>query len=528
MNAIYKKALTIKSHNNTYELEQIHLNDNLLKMSLIIKDNENILNIFNNEFSLNELKNGNNFFNDCNSIKEIIDFLLTIVKNKKMEIVEVERNNNDFYYLIFYNELKNNNYKFKLNNVNQNNEINIISENPEKISVKKSVIESQNLPSNYNHSIFKSSLNIDSNMNVYKENNNNIFFTDKPKEFNEKKIIYEYDTCNNFTAFENCNGHNLVAWTIKNKYFIFLHNFSDEIGENYKINAHNSEIDSLQYFHEHNSKEDFIISFSKLDIDTLKFWKIQNERNIEFKMKFNKISMEVNIDKFCIFNRKYFNNNSYIFFYGKLNDYSQFNQDDNKYIFCCMKDIGLNNKINKNDIFLQINSYYNIIYMDTFYFFDDKELYLMNCTNENVEIIKQPFDSYSRIYFSKGKPVKHLSAFIVERYGFKELFEINQNEINIWDIDNNIKPKLSFYLRGSFLHDIILWNKDYILLSEKEEFMFVKVSNNKLETKLTQHIINGPSKVRKINLPKEKQSIVGIDDGKLCLWPIISDQENIE
>ena len=58
--------------------------------------------------------------------------------------------------------------------------------------------------------------------------------------------------------------------------------------------------------------------------------------------------------------------------------------------------------------------------------------------------------------------------------------------------------------------------------------MFVKVSNNKLETKLTQHIINGPSKVRKINLPKEKQSIVGIDDGKLCLWPIISDQENIE
>ena len=187
MNAIYKKALTIKSHNNTYELEQIRLNDNLLKMSLIIKDNENILNIFNNEFSLNELKNGNNFFNDCNSIKEIIDFLLTIIKKKKMEIVEVERNNNDFYYLIFYNELKNNNYKFKLNNVNQNNEINIISENPEKISVKKSVIESQNLPSNYNHSIFKSSLNIDSNMNVYKENNNNIFFTDKPKEFNEKK-----------------------------------------------------------------------------------------------------------------------------------------------------------------------------------------------------------------------------------------------------------------------------------------------------------------------------------------------------
>ena len=33
---------------------------------------------------------------------------------------------------------------------------------------------------------------------------------------------------------------------------------------------------------------EWLKEYSDIDVDTLKFWKIQNERNIEFKMKFNK------------------------------------------------------------------------------------------------------------------------------------------------------------------------------------------------------------------------------------------------
>ena len=158
-----------------------------------------------------------------------------ISKNKKRKIIKTKENTN---------------INDKLNDINgQITPIVIpISEN-EKVHKKR----------RSTNSVFKRrKIKVVKRRNKTKYNENVIYDPKDNVLIINKKSIPNYqcddDICNNFTAFENYNGHNLVAWTIKNKYFIFLHNLSDDFGENYTINAHNSEIDSVQYFHEHNSK----------------------------------------------------------------------------------------------------------------------------------------------------------------------------------------------------------------------------------------------------------------------------------
>ena len=77
-------------------------------------------------------------------------------------------------------------------------------------------------------------------------------------------------------------------------------------------------INSVQYFHDHNESSDYIISLSKLDDNIIKIWKIdyEKENNLLLIKSFTKQFFKRDIEIFCIFNyNEYDTENSYIFIY---------------------------------------------------------------------------------------------------------------------------------------------------------------------------------------------------------------------
>ena len=309
--------------------------------------------------SLEELKCENNYLSQFNSIKEIFDYFIKIIKSQNMQIVKPITPNIDFYYMEFFDqekqiylqiyipkeapiikELEEKNKKLEREKEYLISEIERISNiNDGKCKgVDESIVQSGlsgMAPSN--------SMQIrEKEKNILKENNNNISFRNEPVGFGDgKKISDGKDECENFTAFINMNQGSLIVWTIKRKGIIYIYDFKKDL-KTKKEEAHNNNINSVQYFHDHNENIDYIISLSKLDDDIIKMWKIDYEKDNKLLLiqSFTKHFFKREIEIFCIFNYdEYDEENSFLFIYGKSllikkNNEEDVNKFKNKEIIC--------------------------------------------------------------------------------------------------------------------------------------------------------------------------------------------------
>ena len=554
-----------KKYLKKYKLISANNNNNyIINLESLVKNNQKMLFIklthklvgreitFYTEKSLEEIFKEIDFLSvsEFNTINSLIDYFSKLIKSNN---ITVDRTNNLIYNLYLFDNDKNKIIKFYLKrkiemnhkNIEEieneilnmhksfENELNILEQKIEKLS--NELIEMSNNKSssikNFDMNKFEiitfgfminnindnEIINID---NILKENNNNIKFPVEP--INDKnKIIFnkEREKCELFTAFNLGNNHLIIVWTIKQKPNII--NFQWNNDDRNEIEAHNNEINSLQYFHNENIKDnnDYIISLSKNDEDTFKIWNILNEKKLElFKIiqlnDFGKI-----IDCFCIFNNKdYSGDNSFIFAY-----YENFMKSKNNNEIICYK---LDNMLNKikwedNKYTKLINSLEKIHYLDTFYYKNKNKLYLINSNERNVEIFENPLlNDYKGFYFGNNEKL-HLSAFIVERNDNIELFETNIKGINIWDINNFLEPKIKIELHNNFTYDICLWNNEFLLASTTSGFQFIKIEEGQSKIIIDNCRNKGTSKVRKIFSPQEGYSIIGIDhEQNLSLWPI--------
>ena len=551
MKSIKSFSFKLKSNENIY-LINIKVLDNIipnrLEILLTHKSSTEILQFYLNN-SKEDLIKENAFFAKFGTINELFSYLKKFISPKTFSIIKV---NKTYYYLNFFDSGMNQGFKLILKNKENNKNNTLFQANSinKEIKYKKKIVSELNsLPTeknkdgnnqiniraySKNSSIISyepkrqssiSSSDIGDSKIIFRENNNNISFDKIILDLKEEQIVSEEkDICDNFTAFNAKKSEStIITWSIKGQGFIHINNLNQENCK-YKIKAHNNNINSLQYFHDHNAHSEYIISLSNLDEETLKFWEIddENDNKLIFKKKFNKSFFKNTIDLFCIFNYNEYNeSNSFLFIYKFFNK----NIDINKDIECYILDEELNivnlgdgtNGILKNKI---IYNYYDINYLDTFYDFNKKELYLINCNDNNIEIISKIFENYSGLVFNYKDWKPHKSAFIKEINGILKLFEANQKGIIIWDLKNNSQPESLFPLPGFHPYEVISLNNDYLFVSENSRYLILKIDNKEIQMSFYKIKYKGNSKIRKIILPRGERAIVSIDDNKVKLWPI--------
>ena len=377
-------SFKLKSSHNEYILTMKLLNDKKpqkLEISLkhILKDEEIYFSI---QKSKGELIQENSYLSKFNSIQEIIDYFIKIIKSQNIHIIKPNTGNISYYYIEFFDQEKQLNIQILIPKVEVENIFHISG-----ISGSTDIFEDEKI--------------------LLKENNNNFSFKKDPNNFkNEITISDDKDECENFTAFINKNKENLIVWTIKEEGIINIYDFKNKIKTKQK--AHTNNINSVHYFHDYNKSIDYIISSSKFDDNIIKIWKIdyENKNNLLLIKSFSKQFFKRDIEIFCIFNyNEYDTENSYIFIYETpllmeellghhINEYK------NKEIICYKLNTELDNiiwgKDEDNNVinYKSINNFYKINYLDTYYDIDEKQLYLINCNENNTEVIFNLFDNY--------------------------------------------------------------------------------------------------------------------------------------
>lgn len=372
-----------------------------------------------------------------------------------------------------------------------------------------------------NNNVIESS----SSFTIFKENNNQIVYGHKPVNSGKKKLISKEEECETFTAFQNLIP--IVAWTYKKTSNVIniknLNSNDDNIFSAEEI--HKKKIDSLIYFHNDNldKDNDYIISFSKEDINMLIIWKILNDINIElesFKI-LTKNDIQRRISCFCVFSNKNFSENNYFFLYE---------EKQNEEIFSNISSLQLiqfDNEFKKVKKTLSIENKETVQYLDTYYHQNQTQLYLINCNNNNVQIIifqKDNDKNISKIEFKKPGITCHFCGFIVERNKSLELFESNIEGIYIWDINGkNENPKIKIEIKST-VSDMCILNDDYLCVSTLDGFQVIQISKSEISFSLKESEKKKGerrSKIRKIVTAQEHRSIIGLDKNKnLCLWPI--------
>ena len=429
-------------------------------------------------------------------------------------------NNANFNNLNIQNNSKimNNSSNFNILNIQNNSKIMNNNSNFNNFNIKNG---SNNIFNIINSNIYFK----DDADNIFKENNNSIAFNVEPKQFKEKIIFDKKNKCEILTTFILPNKHPIIAWTTTdNKQVIKTQNIDNKDDFLVKVKkAHTHYIDDLKYFYDENIKENYIISLSTNDEESLKFWKLGNECDLEIKSIIKFDFVKISIEHFCIFNNNFYSKeNSYLFIYGENKD---MNQKSDKYLhkrIICYK---LNNELEiinweNNQKIKTINNIETINYLDTFYYKEKNELYLINCNNKNVSVVENPLNEYISSFLNNDNEQFHLSAFIVERNNTLELFDSNYNGIYIWNL-NNKTLESKIFIKNSIPYDICLWNNNYLLVSSASGFMVIQINQNNIIAHLEESKDSkSHSKIRKIYSVKEGYLMVGIDiEGNLCLWP---------
>ena len=477
-------SFRLRSTNNKYLITIKLLNDiepQKLEISLTHKQKTGDINFFLLN-SREELIEKYNFLSQFNSIKEIFDYFIKIIKSQNIKIIKPNNQCLFFYHIEFYDKEKENYLYILIPKIeeNDNNKIkyleNIIEKKDKKIEdlnneiyrisninriseaiSKGKCIEVENKFSKSGLSALNNSQSINyvnQDKIILKENNNNISFQNEPNNFSKEIIISEEkDECENFTAFSNMNQNSIIVWTIKLKGILNIYDFKKELLT--KQEAHSNNINCVQYFHEHNIKKDYIISLSKLDEDTLKIWKIDYEDNNKLILVkiFKKQLFKREVEIFCIFNyNEYDDNNSFLFIYGnylnninnrKINE-NNFNPNKNNEIICYKLNNELVNiiwEISEFDEYINyktINNLYKINYLDTYYDYKERKLYLIYCNENNTEILTNIFDNYKGKIFKYKEWNNYQSVFIKKINNNLKLFQLSINGIIIWDIKKRV------------------------------------------------------------------------------------------
>ena len=572
----YNLKFKINSANNEYLIEIKIINNDLdqkkLEISLIHKIKNTNIEYF-AQYTKESLINENNILSQFKTIEQIYDYLIKFIMSKQFQIVKPSLSK---YYIYFFNEENKINFQilipkkldekkeimelkqeiesyqkkledlvFKVKefnndersinnpikgkyiiNTNANNNLNIIGK-----CVSTEIVQIKSEGPSYNININQSSSSIKETY-ILKENNNYISFMNAPKNFGEEKIISnEKEQCETFTAFMSKNENSIIVWTIKGYGIINLYDFKKDIHQK-EENAHTGNINCVQYFHDRNAYKDYIISLSKLDDTILKIWKIddENDNKLILSKEFQKNYVNMNIEVFCIFNYTEYNKeNSFLFIYGnkikkKINKYD-YNISKNKEINVYKLNEDLNiitweKEDNMENEYEIINNFYKINYLDTYYDFETKKLYLINCNENDIEVITELFNINRGTIFKYKDWGSHLSAFIKEIKSNKKLFDLSIKGIAIWNINNIDEPEAIMEIQDFCPFDLIAYNDDYLIVSGDKNLSILKIEDNNIERIYDKNKKNKYTKVRKISLPNNSKLIVAIDDYKVKYWNV--------
>jgi uncharacterized protein YdiU (UPF0061 family) len=239
----------------------------------------------------------------------------------------------------------------------------------------------------------------------------------------------------------------------------------------------------------------------------------------------------MNNEVFCIFNYNEYNKeNSFIFIYGnkilkkKINKYD-YNISKNKEINVYKLNEDLNiitweKEDNMENEYEIINNFYKINYLDTYYDFETKKLYLINCNENDIEVITELFNINRGTIFKYKDWGSHLSAFIKEIKSNKKLFDLSIKGIAIWNINNIDEPEAIMEIQDFCPFDLIAYNDDYLIVSGDKKLSILKIEDNNIERIYDKNKKNKYTKVRKISLPNNSKLIVAIDDYKVKYWNV--------
>ena len=534
----------LKSVNNEYEIN-LNLHNNLqpqiLEITLAHKMNENNR-IFFLERNREQLIQENENFSEFDTIQEIFNYIISLIKKNHIKII---RPNLSYYYIQLSDVQKNIEFRILI----ARKEVNYSEkEKKEEIeSLKKqlkdcqkqinnltekiSQINTGDINSNYNTGIsVNSTISIVPIKNeewttIYKENNNDISFSNRPNKINKQAIISDKkEQCENFTAFIGQYDDKIIVWTLRGKGEIKLYNFKTKSYSRLE-HAHSRNINCIQYFHDHKEYKEYIISLSQSDENILKIWLLDNN-NIILKKQFNKSEFNMNIEIFCTFNWKT-DKSSFLFVYGEHMDNREvdgfiYNKVKSKDILCYKLDENLNIvkwDDNEEINYKKINNFYTVKNLDTYFDFETKILYLINANINGVEIINDLFKTNRGKIFQYEKWNTHLSAFIKKLEDSLKLFEICLNGLIIWNLKNNEQPEYKYNIEDFCPFDLISWNKDYLFISGHDRILIFNASEKRIENTIYKDK-RGLSKIRKINTPESDELIVAIDNYQVKCWYI--------
>ena len=534
----------LKSVNNEYEINLNLLNNlqpQILEITLTHKMNENNI-IFFLERNREQLIKENENFSKFNTIQEIFNYIISLIKNQHIKII---RQNLSYYYIQLSDVQKNIQFLILIPRKEVNYSKKEVKEEIE--SLKKQLKDCQKQINNLTEKISQintgdiysnnnTGISVNSTISIvpikneewttiYKENNNDISFSNRPNKIKKQAIISKKEEqCENFTAFKCWNDDQIIVWTLREKGEIKLYNLKKDLYFRLE-HAHSRNINCIQYFHDHKEYKEYIISLSQSDENILKIW-LLDINNIILKKQFIKSEFNMNIEIFCTFNWKKYES-SFLFVYGEHMDNREvdgfiYNKVKSKDILCYKLDENLNivkGNDNEEMNYKKINNFYTVKNLDTYFDFDTEELYLINANINDVEIINDLFKTNRKKIFQYEKWNTHLSAFIKKLEDSLKLFEICLNGLIIWNLKNNEQPEYKYNIEDFCPFDLISWNKDYLFISGHDRILIFNASEKRIENTIYKDK-RGLSKIRKIDTPKSDELIVAIDNYQVKCWCI--------
>ena len=528
---------SLKSPNNEYILSMKIIDEEKVdKLEIKLKHKLSSGNLF---FLLRntqiELIRDNQFLSIYNSIDEIFDCFVKIIKSQH---IKIQRYCSSYYYINLFDEDNKINFSILIPRMMEDNEETehlkeIMKQQEQSIKKLKNEIDILSGEKIFISNGYNPYLNKENPLNKeIKKDNNNLeeededtekLFIPKVQDISNKK-----DKCNCFTVFKNNKEMVLIFWSVEGKGVIYLHIF--KTNTNYSQNVHSKELNNMDYFQDKLGKKDYLITLSQMDNDVLKIWEIDEEKEIKLilRRKFQNDFFDNNIvDLFCTFNCDKYNKNTFLFVYCKVNRViNSTNNNQNQYnnqisLYQLDKKLNIINweffDDEKKKYCKIINNYFKINYLDVYYDSNNNELYLINCNKNNIEIITQPEGYYRGMNFKYENWESYSSAFIKEIKGKLKLYTSCPNGIIIWDINNNLEHEKVIILDNIEPLNIIPLKNDSFFILEINKY---HIMNNNYEIISSKDKSEGNSRIKSFNISENAEYVLIIDNYQLKCWTI--------
>ena len=530
---------SLKSSNNEYILSMKIIDEEKVdKLEIKLKHKLSSGNLF---FLLRntqiELIRDNQFLSIYNSIDEIFDYFVKIIKSQH---IKIQRYCSSYYYINLFDEKNQINFSILIPRMMEDNEETehlkeIMKQQEQSIKELKNEIDILSGEKIFISNGYNPYLNKENPLNKeIKKDNNNLEEEDEDEDTEKlfipkvQDISNKKDKCNCFTVFKNNKEMVLIFWSVEGKGVIYLHIF--KTNTNYSQNVHSKELNNMDYFQDKLGKKDYLITLSQMDNDVLKIWEIDEEKEIKLilRRKFQNDFFDNNIvDLFCTFNCDKYNKNTFLFVYCKVNRViNSTNNNQNQYnnkisLYQLDKKLNIINweffDDEKKKYCKIINNYFKINYLDVYYDSNNNELYLINCNKNNIEIITQPEGYYRGMNFKYENWESYSSAFIKEIKGKLKLYTSCPNGIIIWDINNNLEHEKVLILDNIEPLNIIPLINDSFFILEINKY---HIMNNNYEIISSKDKSEGNFRIKSFNISENVEYVLIIDNYQLKCWTI--------